>query len=64
MGSDSEGQDRTGYAICTIGRSGSSYLCQLLESTGVLGLPREYFNTATRRQNGTTRNILRPLALK
>ena len=50
MGSDSEGQDRTGYAICTIGRSGSSYLCQLLESTGVLGLPREYFNTATRRQ--------------
>lgn len=50
MDSDNERQDLSGYAICTIGRSGSSYLCQLLESTGVLGLPREYFNTAARRQ--------------
>jgi trehalose 2-sulfotransferase len=33
-----------GYAICTEQRSGSSYLCQLLASTGVLGRPLEYFN--------------------
>lgn len=33
-----------GYAICTEQRSGSSYLCQVLASTGVLGRPLEYFN--------------------
>jgi LPS sulfotransferase NodH len=33
-----------GYAICTEQRSGSSYLCQLLASTGLLGRPLEYFN--------------------
>lgn len=44
-----EGRKQSGYVICTTGRSGSSYLCQLLESTGILGLPREYFNTAARR---------------
>lgn len=33
-----------GYAICTEQRSGSSYLCQILASTGVLGRPLEYFN--------------------
>jgi LPS sulfotransferase NodH len=33
-----------GYAICTEQRSGSSYLCQVLASTGVLGQPLEYFN--------------------
>jgi len=33
-----------GYAICAEQRSGSSYLCQVLASTGVLGRPLEYFN--------------------
>lgn len=32
------------YLICTHPRSGSTYLCQLLESTGKLGRPRDYFN--------------------
>jgi trehalose 2-sulfotransferase len=32
-----------GYVICSLPRSGSNYLCQLLESTDVLGRPREYF---------------------
>ncbi len=36
-----------GYAICTEPRSGSIYLCQLLASTGVLGVPNEYFKTET-----------------
>ena len=38
-----------GYAICTAPRSGINYLGQLLESTGVLGRPREYFNAQGRR---------------
>ena len=38
--------DLRGYAICTAPRSGSAYLCQLLESTEVLGRPDEYFNPA------------------
>jgi LPS sulfotransferase NodH len=33
-----------GYAICTEPRSGSTLLCRLLESTGVLGRPMEFFN--------------------
>jgi len=33
-----------GYLICTHPRSGSTYFCQLLESTGKLGHPTEYFN--------------------
>lgn len=33
-----------GYAICAEQRTGSSYLCQVLASTGVLGRPLEYFN--------------------
>jgi LPS sulfotransferase NodH len=33
-----------GYLICTHPRSGSTYFCQLLESTGKLGYPTEYFN--------------------
>ena len=41
-----------GYAICTEPRSGSSYLCRLLESTGVLGHPREYFNVQALRRFG------------
>lgn len=34
-----------GYAICTEARSGSSYLCDILKTTGILGNPDEYFNT-------------------
>lgn len=34
-----------GYAICCTARSGSSLLCEALDSTGVLGHPREYFNS-------------------
>ena len=37
-----------GYLICSSPRSGSSYLCELLASTGVLGVPREYLNVADR----------------
>lgn len=37
----------SGYLICTSPRSGSSYLCRLLASTGRLGYPREYFNLAS-----------------
>ena len=36
--------DLRGYAICTAPRSGSAFLCQLLDSTGVLGRPYEFFN--------------------
>lgn len=39
----------TGYAICTIPRSGSNFLGQLLASTGCLGRPLEYFNGPARR---------------
>jgi LPS sulfotransferase NodH len=35
-----------GYALCTEARSGSTWLCRLLASTGVLGRPTEYFNAA------------------
>ena len=38
-----------GYALCTSPRSGSNFLCQLLESTGLLGKPREYFDGFSRR---------------
>lgn len=38
-----------GYVVCATPRSGSNYLCQLLASTGVLGVPREYFNAPGRR---------------
>lgn len=41
-----------GYAICTTGRSGSNFLCQLLTSTDVLGRPLEYFNGPARRALG------------
>lgn len=40
----------TGYAICTVGRSGSNWLCQVLASTGVLGNPLEWFNVVGRRR--------------
>jgi LPS sulfotransferase NodH len=36
--------ERKGYVICGDHRSGSTYLCQLLESTGVLGRPKEVFS--------------------
>ncbi|MBV8848649.1 MAG: hypothetical protein JOZ16_03595 [Methylobacteriaceae bacterium] len=39
-----------GYAICTLPRSGSNYLCEVLGSTGVLGRPKEYFNAEGRRR--------------
>ena len=38
-----------GYVICTSARSGSTFFCRLLFSTGLLGVPREYFNFAARR---------------
>ena len=38
-----------GLIVCATPRSGSNYLCQLLASTGVLGVPREYFNPVGRR---------------
>ncbi len=34
-----------GYAICTTIRSGSTWLAELLASTGQLGRPAEYFST-------------------
>ena len=37
---------RRGYAICTEPRSGSSFLGRILESTGALGRPKEYFSRA------------------
>jgi LPS sulfotransferase NodH len=38
-----------GYMICATSRTGSTYLCQLLASTGLLGNPAEYFNRAGQR---------------
>jgi LPS sulfotransferase NodH len=38
-----------GYFICSTPRSGSNYVCQVLESTGALGHALEYFNPAARR---------------
>lgn len=35
-----------GYAICGEPRSGSTYLARLLQSTGLLGRPYEFFRTA------------------
>jgi LPS sulfotransferase NodH len=34
---------RRGYLVCSTQRSGSTYLCQLLDSTGTLGHPLEFF---------------------
>jgi LPS sulfotransferase NodH len=36
--------ERKGYVICGDHRSGSTYLCQLLASTGMLGRPKEFFS--------------------
>lgn len=40
----------TGYAICTVGRSGSTWIAELLGSTGVLGYPSEYFSTGFQKE--------------
>lgn len=40
-----------GYMICATWRSGSTYLCQLLASNGLLGNPDEYFNRAGQRKH-------------
>lgn len=47
-------EPRRGYVICATQRSGSNYLCQLLESTGLLGRPLDYFNAPGRRAKGWT----------
>lgn len=36
-------EDRRSYIVCSTQRSGSTYLCHLLASTGVTGNPQEYF---------------------
>lgn len=41
--------DMRGYAICTIPRSGSNFVGQVLASTEMLGRPLEYFNGPGRR---------------
>jgi trehalose 2-sulfotransferase len=41
--------DTRGYAICTVPRSGSNFVGQVLASTGLLGRPLEYFNGPGRR---------------
>ncbi|MEM7386977.1 MAG: Stf0 family sulfotransferase, partial [Verrucomicrobiota bacterium] len=40
------GPPRQVYFVCTTSRSGSSYLCDLLDHTGVMGKPKEFFNVA------------------
>lgn len=40
-----------GYMICATPRSGSTYLGQLLSSTGRLGKPHEYFNFTARQKH-------------
>ena len=40
----------TGYAVCTTIRSGSTWLAELLASTGQLGRPAEYFSTKFQRR--------------
>jgi LPS sulfotransferase NodH len=39
-----------GIIVCATPRCGSNYLCQLMASTRVLGVPREYFNPVGRRK--------------
>lgn len=39
-----EDQTRRGYAICGEQRTGSTFLAQMLASTGRLGVPREFFS--------------------
>lgn len=35
--------NRKSYVVCAVQRSGSSFLCELLKSTGIAGMPEEYF---------------------
>lgn len=41
-----------GYLICATPRSGSYFLCDLIRSTGNLGRPHEFFETAAMRRLG------------
>ncbi len=41
---DDAGEPRTSYLVCSIPRSGSSLLCELLSATGVAGAPAELFH--------------------
>ena len=45
-----EGKPRTTYMICSTARCGSTLLCGLLQSTGCMGVPHEYFNLANHGQ--------------
>jgi len=51
-----------GYLICATPRTGSTYLCELLASTGQLGKPEEYFNTVGRRKHTNPNYPKNPLA--
>ncbi len=44
--------DPRGYVICSAPRAGSTFLCEVLTSTGVLGRPEDYFNGSGRRSSG------------
>ncbi len=44
--SDARGMSK-GYAVCGVARSGTTYLCELLRSTNLLGRPTEVFNHET-----------------
>jgi LPS sulfotransferase NodH len=57
-----KGPASRGYMICTLPRSGSTYLCQLLQSTQVLGKPDEYFNTPAMRTHRDPKYPKDPLA--
>jgi LPS sulfotransferase NodH len=41
-----EGDPTTKYMICSTARCGSTLLCSLLQNTGVMGVPHEYFHLA------------------
>jgi len=44
------GKPKKTYLICSTGRSGSTLLCSLLGSTGLMGMPHEYFHVAQHSQ--------------
>ena len=46
---DDPGEPRVSYLICSIPRSGSNLLCELLSATGVAGVPSELFHPDFRR---------------
>jgi LPS sulfotransferase NodH len=41
---ETPGEPRTSYLICSVPRSGSNLLCELLFATGVAGVPTELFH--------------------